>query len=277
MNVLVQNGIKKLTEMTTRTFLLANQGVYTGTRTIGQNKIVALKDNVDRLRKSINESENMNCTYKEIENLFINNISIAYKEFMVQRQNFNGEVFFITILNRDTNSGINISVLASEMKKHPQRAIVEIRGAPRKTPKIKNTQWVHEREKIVASPDANDYVLYDENGRLYEGSSSNFHVVKDNKIYTAPTEVLDGITQKIVNGVCANHTIPVIFEYPIIKDNNAWTGAFLTSTTRGILPIERIRFPEHNLPDRVFSDLTFIEQLSKEVESSFHQVAESIQ
>jgi len=51
MNVLVQNGIKKLTEMTTRTFLLANQGVYTGTRTIGQNKIVALKDNIDRLRK----------------------------------------------------------------------------------------------------------------------------------------------------------------------------------------------------------------------------------
>jgi len=94
MNVLVQNGIKKLTEMTARTFLLANQGVYTGTRTIGQNKIVALKDNIDRLRKSINESENMNCTYTEIENLFINNISIAYKEFMVQHQNFNGEVFF---------------------------------------------------------------------------------------------------------------------------------------------------------------------------------------
>lgn len=86
--------------------------------------------------------------------------------------------------------------------------------------------------------DSNEVILMDEAGRLYEGLSSNFFVIRpDNSIQTAPlASVLPGT---IMKRILTEET--VVFEYPLVGEAGEWLGAFITSTSRLILPIHQIK------------------------------------
>lgn len=88
------------------------------------------------------------------------------------------------------------------------------------------------------SPDSNEVILVDESGRLYEGLSSNFFVIRsgDESIQTAPLDqVLVGTVMKRILD-----TEPVVFEFPRVEEIEKWKGAFITSTSRMILPVHQI-------------------------------------
>jgi len=72
--------------------------------------------------------------------------------------------------------------------------------------------------------------MYDSDGNLYEGLSSNFYIYYNDTIYIAPEDaVLEGTIGKMVFKGCKEMNIPVRREFPKIKDIKKWAGAFITS------------------------------------------------
>ena len=72
--------------------------------------------------------------------------------------------------------------------------------------------------------------MYDSEGNLYEGLSSNFYVYYNNAIYTAPPDaVLEGTIGKMVFKGCKEMNITVKREFPNINNIKEWSGAFITS------------------------------------------------
>ena len=88
--------------------------------------------------------------------------------------------------------------------------------------------------------ESNEIILSDGEGMLYEGLSSNFFVIRsDGSLQTAPKDsVLVGTVMKKVLNVWKYSEI--IFKHPKIEEVDTWKGAFITSTSRLILPIHCI-------------------------------------
>jgi hypothetical protein len=58
---------------------------------------------------------------------------------------------------------------------------VEVRGAPRQDATTKDSKWVVERQGLesLRGPDVDEIILSDSEGVLYEGSQTNFFVLRD--------------------------------------------------------------------------------------------------
>jgi branched-subunit amino acid aminotransferase/4-amino-4-deoxychorismate lyase len=79
-----------------------------------------------------------------------------------------------------------------------------------------------------------------EDGCLLEGLSSNFFAIKDGAIYTAEAGVLSGITRSMVLNAISEKHLPLCLQGICVSDIGKLNEAFLTSASRGILPIVAI-------------------------------------
>lgn len=89
---------------------------------------------------------------------------------------------------------------------------------------------------------AYEAILCDNVGRITEGGSSNFFVVRGRRVATPPLSVglLEGITRMKVIELCRGASIAVD-EVPLWPvDLRRAEEAFLTSSVRGLLPIVRV-------------------------------------
>ena len=93
-------------------------------------------------------------------------------------------------------------------------------------------------------PNSNEIILSDEDGNLYEGLSSNFFIINPaGFIQTAPpSSILPGT---VMNRICKEEWLnkfgmKIVYECPRVEEICGWRGAFITSTSRLILPIHEI-------------------------------------
>ncbi|MDP3988271.1 MAG: aminotransferase class IV [Candidatus Levybacteria bacterium] len=88
-------------------------------------------------------------------------------------------------------------------------------------------------------------LMVDKERTITEGTRSNFFTIKDLTIFTVPKEkVLDGITKRIVLFVALKNGFNIVEEDIIVSELNKYDGAFITSTSFGVMPISRINdFP----------------------------------
>jgi branched-chain amino acid aminotransferase len=83
--------------------------------------------------------------------------------------------------------------------------------------------------------------LLTHDGYIYEGSSSNLFVVRQGRLLTPPGEmVLAGVTRDIVVRLAAEQGIPVEYRPLPEAEMPTWEEAFLTSTSRHVMPLVRI-------------------------------------
>jgi branched-chain amino acid aminotransferase len=115
----------------------------------------------------------------------------------------------------------------------------------RENPLVKSTQWMHQRDGIKQQ-EAYETLLLDADGHILEGSSSNFYAIKDGVLYTAGEGVLGGIARQIVLDV-APAIIPVQFVPIHLRDIPQLQEAFITSSSRGIIPV--VKIDEHIIGD----------------------------
>jgi len=119
----------------------------------------------------------------------------------------------------------------------------------RENPDVKDAAWARQRKvyEDEMAKDVNEVVMFDHQGHLYEGLSSNFFAVnKDGALETAPKgSVLWGTMQRHLISLCEESNIKVIYQCPSVRDISTWKGAFITSTSRGLLPIEETRLFLH--------------------------------
>jgi branched-chain amino acid aminotransferase len=86
-----------------------------------------------------------------------------------------------------------------------------------------------------------DGLLLDDDGNVREGATSNFYVVRDGLLIVPPAaDILDGVTLQIVLRLAEEAAIRVERRTLPLAELPAWEEAFLTSTSRHVLPLVRL-------------------------------------
>lgn len=75
-------------------------------------------------------------------------------------------------------------------------------------------------------------------GEALEGLTSNFYVLRGNTLITAREGILPGVTRHIVLRLARAQGLEVLYRPPCLEE--AFEEAFLTSSSRGVVPIVRI-------------------------------------
>ncbi|KAG0263018.1 hypothetical protein BG011_009415 [Mortierella polycephala] len=135
-------------------------------------------------------------------------------------------------------------------------------------------------EKLLAKmyKDSNEALLLDQaTQNLYEGLSSNFFAYhhKRQTLLSAPlNSVLQGTVLRMVLSVCKEENIPVDFTFPNLKQMDEWEGAFLSSTSRLILPIEKLVLPDGSVKE--FGESPTIELIRNKVRKECEKRVENL-
>lgn len=116
---------------------------------------------------------------------------------------------------------------------------VTVEGLSRHNPRAKDSAWLHQREHINLPPGCHEALLLAADGTLLEGLSSNFYALLDGELRTAGAGVLAGITRGIVLQL-APDLLPVRLSGVKLEELPALEEAFLSSSSRGLLPVVRI-------------------------------------
>ncbi len=110
----------------------------------------------------------------------------------------------------------------------------------RDNPLAKGTSFIGPGSEARAGlSDAHELLLTSPNGSILEGSSSSFFAVMGGVLYTAEADVLAGTTSKLVLA-CAEGLLPIVRRPISLVDLPSIQEAFLTSVSRGVLPIRQI-------------------------------------
>jgi len=112
----------------------------------------------------------------------------------------------------------------------------------RDNPKAKLTASIPVADKIRGQLPAGveEALMVDDAGRILEGLTSNFFAVKGDEIWTNEEGVLSGITRSLVLDEAVRIELPVNFRSITITEIPDLEEAFITSSSRGILPVKQI-------------------------------------
>ena len=109
-------------------------------------------------------------------------------------------------------------------------------------------------QKAAHDAGVDDALLVDGEGRIFEGATSNVFVVRAGSLITPPAEgdILPGVLRAKVEELATGAGIPVVEAWARVADLRADDGVLLTSSVRGIVPVEsvdgvRLRIHEHEL------------------------------
>jgi branched-subunit amino acid aminotransferase/4-amino-4-deoxychorismate lyase len=133
------------------------------------------------------------------------------------------------------------------MEEVPQSCtVITCRTLGRSEPTVKSTNWIEERKEmkeLIKGTDYNEVLLVDgANHTVLEGLSSNFGVLtRDGRLVTASDSlVLPGSVMKLVKQVCLELNVSIEERSPSIDEAADWQAAFISSTSRLVLPITQI-------------------------------------
>jgi branched-chain amino acid aminotransferase len=136
----------------------------------------------------------------------------------------------------DYSAGVRLSLFKAE-RSNPNAKIV-------------HTNLRDQITQFIAEKNIFEALLVNKEKNITEGSRSNFFLIRNNELFTAPTnEILEGITRKTLLRLCSqNH---ILFHEKSIKTDELpqFEAAFITGTSPKILPvcsIDKLNFnPQH--------------------------------
>ncbi len=115
----------------------------------------------------------------------------------------------------------------------------------REQPQAKSSRFVYQtaalRERdLKAHPRVNEILMINPEGEILEGLSSNFFAIQKGHILTAGHGVLQGVTRSLVIEIAQRAGYPLLFRAITIDELIGLEEAFITSSSRGVLPLVRI-------------------------------------
>ncbi|MDW7671268.1 MAG: aminotransferase class IV [Bacillota bacterium] len=109
---------------------------------------------------------------------------------------------------------------------------------------------------VLQQSGAYEALLVNHRGEITEGSRSNFFVIKDAVFYTPPADrILEGITRQVVIRLLERLGYPLITAPMTINFIRESDGLFLTGTSPGILPVNRVDDHPLNIDLKPLQDL----------------------
>ncbi len=211
-------------------------GVYTVTNTYNTFQTLKLDAHLNRLEDSARR-ENIPLKLDRAK------LRAALRR-MITEAGF-GNVRFRVTVPRDTLDRLVVSVEpftppSPEVIVHGVRCIT-VSDSARNNPAAKTTDWMHARKSLADEmlEGIYDTFLLSADRYILEGLSSNFYAVLDGELRTAGEGVLPGIARQVVFMV-APDVLPVRKEAVHVDDLPRLSEAFLTSSSRGIIPVVEI-------------------------------------
>jgi branched-chain amino acid aminotransferase len=109
----------------------------------------------------------------------------------------------------------------------------------RQSPRVKDTGFISSslEERKHISRDVFE-VLLTKNGKILEGMTSNFYAIKGKTLVTAQDGILLGVTRHVILGLARGEGMSIEYRSPYT--NEKFDEAFLTSSSRGVVPIVSI-------------------------------------
>ena len=109
----------------------------------------------------------------------------------------------------------------------------------RHDPRIKGTDFITQSANLrkLVKGDIYEILLVHE-GMILEGMTSNFYVVRGNTLITAQKGILLGVTRRAVLRLAKRLEMSIEYRPPRIDEK--YDEAFLTSSSRGVVPIVKI-------------------------------------
>ncbi|KAK2958054.1 putative 5-phosphate dependent protein [Blattamonas nauphoetae] len=205
----------------------------------------------------------------------LNGNSISFRnefsEVSSESHNFFAEVriYVLLLVETDETTGrrvphavVYLNSLSSRVRSAVgSEVLCEIRGSVvRQNSEAKDSEWMKARQAVekFAAPETEELLLRDENGHVFEGHSSNFFVMlRDGSLQTASQGILSGSVRKTILLLAEQKGIPINYECPDLAQSNNWAYAFISSTSRLILPITSITIFTHTDDKEPESILTF--------------------
>jgi len=165
------------------------------------------------------------------------------------------------ILTRGTNSDLgldpalasknNLVIITKAITENPtwwlERGISAVfyqknsseRGSLPKTGNYQENMLAFKKAQLLGADDA---IMLNSDGHLCEGTTSNLWIFKNNELLTPSLTLglLDGLTRKAIFEVCSLHKIPCKEAILTQSDLQNADEAFITSTTRNLVPLTKI-------------------------------------
>jgi branched-chain amino acid aminotransferase len=212
-------------------------GVYTTFRTYDHNKVLRLEDHFDRLEFSAKLQNRILVLPRYVLRSGLREIIELYPKSDLRLR------IHCAFMTED----IQIYLMAEQFSPYADNlykngASVLTLAIHRENPGSKATSFIEQTKEIRNSKPAgiNEYFLLDKDGNLLEGMTSNIFVIKDNIIWTAEQGVLPGITRQVVLEVIASTGIEINYTGYPIEDIYQADEVFITSASRGIMPVTQI-------------------------------------
>ena len=94
-------------------------------------------------------------------------------------------------------------------------------------------------QRAATAADADDAILVDDEGRIFEGATSNMFLVRGGGLVTPPAEgaILPGVLRAKVEELGGAHGLTIVESYARVADLRPDDGMLLTSSVRGIVPV----------------------------------------
>lgn len=111
----------------------------------------------------------------------------------------------------------------------------------RAAPRVKDTGFISSSiaQRKQVSRDIFE-VLLTKDGKILEGMTSNFYAVKGKKLITAQRGILLGVTRRVILRLARRQGMHLRAAYRAPAVNEKFNEAFLTSSSRGVVPIVSI-------------------------------------
>lgn len=102
-----------------------------------------------------------------------------------------------------------------------------------------NYLWAISQWKNILKKGAME-ILYVWRGKIFEASTSNFFMVKNKVLFTPKSEVLEGVTRKLVVKLAKENKFKVFEKDIFLKDALKADECFITATDKEIMPVVKI-------------------------------------
>ncbi|MBK8136177.1 MAG: aminotransferase class IV [Chloroflexi bacterium] len=212
-----------------------DDGVYTVTNTFNTTQVLKMSAHLDRLEDS---AKRAGIALRYDRAILRDALRRCILDFGV------GDVRWRATVGKQHPDRIILTLepfmpIAPELVENGVR-VITAPNAARVNATAKTTGWMHQRGTLNPPEGIYDTILLDADGHMLEGLAANFYVIRDAALYTAPTSVvLPGISRQIVLEV-APLFLPVVEVAPHIDDLPVLAEAFITSASRGIVPVVEI-------------------------------------
>jgi branched-chain amino acid aminotransferase len=100
----------------------------------------------------------------------------------------------------------------------------------------------HLAQRAAQKAGADDAILVDEEGRIFEGATSNVFITRADGLLTPPAEgaILPGVLRAKLEELAAGAGIPVAEGWARVADLQPDDGMLLTSSVRGVVAVETV-------------------------------------